>query len=58
MADSTQVKWDAKNTIFLDLFSIPKYQLQMVQALHPEMTDITEDDIRPVTLILMICSLG
>ena len=50
MTDIIQVKWDAKNTIFLDLFSIPKYQLQMVKALHPEMTDITEDDIRPVTL--------
>ena len=40
----------AKNTIFLDLFSIPEYQLQLLQALHPEMTDITEADIKLITL--------
>ena len=40
----------AKNTVFLDLFSIPKYQLQMIQALHPEMTGLKEDDIRLITL--------
>lgn len=27
-----------------------KYRLQMFQTLHPEMTDVTEDDIKPVTL--------
>ena len=40
----------AKNTIFLDLFSIPEYQLQLLQALHPEMTDVTEADIKLITL--------
>ncbi|MBQ3396638.1 MAG: hypothetical protein IJG55_10015, partial [Synergistaceae bacterium] len=40
----------AKNTVFLDLFSIPKYRLQMIQTLHPEMTDIKEEDIKLVTL--------
>ena len=41
---------NAKNTIFLDLFSIPEYCLQMFQALHPEITDVTEDDIEIITL--------
>ena len=36
--------------MFLHLFSIPKYQLQMIQTLHPEMSGITEDDIKLVTL--------
>ena len=34
----------------LDLFSIPKYRLQMLQTLRPEMTDIKEDDIRTISL--------
>ena len=50
MSEDTRVHYGAKNTVFLDLFSIPEYRLQMFQALHPEMTDVTEDDIKPVTL--------
>jgi len=40
----------AKNSIFLDLFSIPEYLLQLVQTLHPEMTDLKESDIKILTL--------
>ncbi|MBQ6971385.1 MAG: hypothetical protein IJP86_03405 [Synergistaceae bacterium] len=50
MPDGVQTKRGAKNTIFLDLFSIPKYRLEMVRTLHPEMTDLEEDDIKTVTL--------
>ena len=48
--EGIRVQREAKNTIFLDLFSIPKYRLELMNALHPEMTDLTEDDIKPVTL--------
>ena len=44
------MKHAAKNTVFLDLFSLPEYSLQMVQTLHPEMTDLTEEDIKIVTM--------
>ena len=45
-----KAKWNAKDTVFVDLFHIPKYRYQLFQALHPEMTDVTEGDIEPVTL--------
>ena len=48
--DTPQVRRVVKNTVFLDLFSLPEYQLQMVQTLHPEMTDLTEADIKTLTL--------
>ena len=31
---------NSKNSIFLDLFSIPEYLLQLVKTLHSEMTDL------------------
>lgn len=40
----------AKDSVFADLFSIPEYLLQLFQALHPEMTDVTEDDIEILSL--------
>ena len=54
---------NAKNSVFIDLFNIPKYQLQLYRALHPEDTEITEDDIElitlnPVLLNLMYNDLG
>ena len=51
-------KWDAKNTVFIDLFHIPEYRLQLFQALHPEMTDVTVEDITPVTLNPVILNLS
>ena len=45
-----KAKWNAKDTVFVDLFHIPKYRHQLFQTLHPEMTDVKETDIEPVTL--------
>ena len=42
----------AKNSVFIDMFEQPEYRLQMLQVLHPEMTDVTADDISTVTLII------
>ena len=44
------IKRNAKDTVFRDLFSDKKYLLQMYLALHPEDTNITEDDLDIVTL--------
>lgn len=40
----------AKDTVFCDLFRDKKYLLQLYQALHPEDTDTTEDDLTDVTV--------
>ena len=45
-----KVKWNAKDTVFVDLFHISKYRYQLFQVLHPEMADVKETDIVPVTL--------
>ena len=39
-----------KDTIFTDLFKIPAYQLQLVKALHPEDENVTEKDIKLLTI--------
>ena len=44
------IKRGFKNSVFIDLFEQPDYRLQMFQALHPEMTDVTAEDIRAITL--------
>ena len=44
------VKFTARDSVFSDLFSIPKYQLQLYRALHPEDTRTTIDDIKLCTL--------
>ena len=38
------------DSVFTDLFKIPKYTLQLYQALHPEDAGMTEEQIRIVTL--------
>lgn len=43
-------KRTAKDTVFKSLFSEPKYLLQLYQALHPEDTETTEDDLTIITL--------
>jgi len=40
----------AKDSLFTSLFNEPKYALQLYKILHPEETDITENDIQPATL--------
>lgn len=39
-----------KDSVFTNLFQEKKYLLQLYQALHPEDTDVTEDEIADVTL--------
>ena len=43
-------KHTAKDSLFTDLFQIPKYLLQLYQALHPEDQDVTEKHIKNVTI--------
>lgn len=50
MSQELKMKRTVKDTVFRDLFSCPKYLLQLYQALHPEDTDITEQDLKIVTL--------
>ena len=44
------VKRNVKDSVFIDMFDRPAYRLQLFQTLHPEMTDITADDIETITL--------
>ena len=48
--NEVKVKRNAAATVFSDLFSFPKYQLQIYHALHPEDTDITAEQLANVTL--------
>lgn len=41
---------EAKDHVFVDMFNQPKYCLELFNALHPEATDITEDDIQNITV--------
>ncbi|MBQ7193503.1 MAG: hypothetical protein IJR98_03935 [Synergistaceae bacterium] len=50
MSEKAEVHRNSKNTIFLDIFTTPKYSLEMLKTLHPEMTGLTERDVRLVTL--------
>ena len=44
------VNRNSKDSVFCELFSRPAYCLQLYQALHPEDTHVTEDDLTLVTL--------
>ena len=48
--NEVKLKRNAAATVFSDLFSFPKYQLQIYHALHPEDTDITAEQLTNVTL--------
>ena len=39
-----------KNSVFIDLFEQDVYRLQLFRTLHPDMTEITAEDIKMVTL--------
>lgn len=45
-----RVNRQAKNSVFLNLFSRKEYQLQLYQELFPQDTSITEEDLELVTL--------
>ena len=47
---SELVKREVKNTVFIDLFSQGEYRLQLFQTLHPEITDVTEDELEIITI--------
>ena len=47
---SERLKRDYKNSVFIDMFEQDAYRLQLFQTLHPEMTDVTADDIQTITL--------
>ena len=40
----------AKDHVFVDLFNQKKYCLQLFNALHPEVTNVTEDDISNISI--------
>lgn len=44
------IKVTVRDSVFRNLFSDRKYALKLYQAIHPEDTDITEDDISNVTI--------
>ena len=44
-------KHTAKDSVFTDLFKIPKYLFPLYQALHPEDTETAEEDLTNVTLL-------
>ncbi len=41
---------EAKNSVFIDMFQQPENQLEMLRVFHPEMTDVTAEDIKTITL--------
>ncbi len=43
-------KRNIKNSVFTDLFSFPRYQMEAYRTLHPEDTEARPEDIRVVTL--------
>lgn len=43
-------KYTAKDSVFTNLFSDPKYLLQLYKALHPEDLEATEENISNVTI--------
>ena len=49
-ASKEKTKRNIKDSVFCDLFSIPEYLLQLYRALHPEDTEINQDDLTIITL--------
>ena len=47
---SDLVKRDVKNTVFIDLFAHDEYRLQLFQTIHPEITDVTADELPIITI--------
>ena len=44
------IRREVKDSVFTCLFSEPKYARELYLVLHPEDTDVTEDDIQVVTI--------
>ena len=45
-----KVNREYRNSVFIDMFEQAEYRLQLFRTLHPEMTDVTADDIEMITL--------
>ena len=45
-----EIKRNVKDSIFTHLFKIPKYRRELYLELHPEETDISEEDIKLRTI--------
>jgi hypothetical protein len=41
---------DCDNAKFIDIFGQDEYRLQLFRTLHPEMEDVTAEDIQTITL--------
>lgn len=50
-------KRNAKDSVFTDLFAYSNYRFQLFRFLHPEAIDISENDIRLITLKPIILNL-
>ena len=48
--EKTVVKQNVKDCVFSDLFGNKKYLRELYLALHPEDTDVTEDDLTDITI--------
>ena len=47
---SITIKRNIKDSVFTHLFQEPKYIVELYKALHPEVNNITEEDIEIVTI--------
>ena len=54
MVSDAILKRNIKDSVFTSLFKSKKYLLQLFQVLHPEETDITEDELDLITLTPVI----
>ena len=43
-------KYTMKDSLFTNLFQDKKYLIQLYQALHPEDTETTEDELKDITI--------
>ena len=43
-------KYTIRDSLFTNLFHYKKYLIQLYRALHPEDTEITEDELKAITI--------
>ena len=54
---ATEMKRTVKDSVFNDLFKIPENQLALFNSIHPELPDVTVDDISYATLTPVLLNL-
>ena len=47
---SAKPQWRIKDSVFLSVFSTPESRLELFQAIHPDIKDVTVEDIKDATL--------